>query len=269
MDEVLAVLVLYKCKLEDSSSFRTLNLSLKDFGGKLDVLVYDNSPISLYNESDFYIGNIKVHYISDSLNPGVSKAYNVGADYAYSKGKKWVLLLDQDTCFPINAIAIYADYIKEGSALGAPILLSNDRCISPCFFRCGRGKALREYEIGMNEFRKISLLNSGLIIPLSLFTVSGGYNEKIALDFSDHYFIERLKKITSRYCLLEIECNHSLSASETDINKILNRFGYYLKGAKEYSNWKFSIVAFLRTIKLTLKFRDVRFFRKYVKEYLK
>lgn len=266
MDEVLAVLVLYKCNLKDSVTFQSLHASLVNYGGKLDILVYDNSPVAQTISFEEY-EEMKIKYISDISNSGVSKAYNVASEIAKELNKKWLLLLDQDTHFPIYAIACYAHYIKQGKYLAAPILLSGRKCISPCYYKWGVGRALQEYKTGINTFKNISLLNSGLIIPMHLYIQSGGYNEKIELDFSDHYFINCIRKITVNFCLLEIKCNHLLSMANANVNQVLYRFDYYLRGAKEYKDWKISIVAFLRTIKLTCRFLNISFFKKYMKEF--
>lgn len=270
MEEVLAVLVLYKCSLKDSETFKSLNASLEVSSQYLTMLIYDNSPIKLYNESDFCIGNIEIHYISDPLNPGVSKAYNVGADYALKKNKKWILLLDQDTVFPGNAICSYMLHIKSQILIGAPLLLSAGNCISPCEYRCGRGTIWKKYETGITIFRGKSLLNSGMLIPLSLFFKVKGYNEKIELDFSDHYFVDKVKKENSYFNVLDIRCNHELSASDRDQKKNLFRFESYLKGAREYGknikgNILFKLIVFLRTLKLTLQYKTLSYWRIYFK----
>ncbi len=268
--DVLAILVLYKCKLKNSETFISLNKALAYSSAKLDMLIYDNSPVPQFISEDS--ANINIEYISDISNGGVSKAYNIGSEIAKKKNKKWLLLLDQDTSLPVNAINIYSDFMKIGTCIGAPVLLSNDRCVSPCLFKWGRGKALKNYKLGKNEFKNLSLLNSGLLIPLKLFNAAGGYNEKIALDFSDHYFIESIKKITPYFYLLDIDCAHTFSALESDENKIYVRFIYYLKGAVEYNRRNYSsafgLMVLFRTLKLTLRFRSFIFLQAYWKEFL-
>lgn len=271
MKELLGVLVLYKCRLEDSPAFITLEEALVKSGDTLDLLVYDNTPEAQIEEQHTKAENIKIIYVADPHNPGVSKAYNVGADYARKNNKEWLLLMDQDTCFPSDAAGKYKDHIqRRQQVIGAPVLGNGAVCISPCKYRWGRGKALKNYQLGKNSFKSRSLLNSGLLIPLDLFYKAGGYNERIALDFSDHYFIEAVKKINSYFYLLDILCTHALSACEMDKNKVHARFIYYLKGAAEYnrkkSSWGLEVMVVLRTIKLTLRFRSVIFLKTYWKE---
>lgn len=274
MKEVLAVLVLYKCKLEDSQAFNSLCVSLECAGKILDILVYDNSPVAQYAEKKFCRKNISIDYISDPSNPGVSKAYNTAASLAKEKGKKWLLLLDQDTCFPLNAMEQYKVFIhQQEQIIGAPVLWTGTSCVSPCKFRWGRGKALKNYRIGKNSLKHRSLLNSGLIIPLDLFYKTEGYNEKIALDFSDHYFIKAVEKYAPYFCLLDILCVHDLSAQEFDKNKVHSRFIYYLLGALEYNKEKHDIrlwlTILLRTFKLSFHFHSFIFFQTWWKIFIK
>lgn len=266
MIEVLAILVLYRCKLEESRAFNSLTCSLNKENEKMDMLVYDNSPIPQYNKKTFCKGNINIIYISDVFNSGVSKAYNTGASYARYKGKKWLLLLDQDTFFPLNAILKYREQQQSPYMLHVPILKCGKNCVSPCYYLGGYGKALKYYKLGLNSFKRISLLNSGLFISLILFRKVGGYNENIPLDFSDHYFISCVKKYIREFNVLDIQCEHSLSSSEMNMNKVLFRFEFYIKGAKEYSKYNKMLKLFVlaRLVKLTIKFKSWQFVKCYL-----
>jgi GT2 family glycosyltransferase len=75
-------------------------------------------------------------------NPGVSRAYLEGARVAAERGKRWLLLLDQDTCFPSEAITVYADALRRypTEVLFAPVLRAGARIVSPCAYRFPRGR---------------------------------------------------------------------------------------------------------------------------------
>ncbi len=91
---ILAVLVLYKSRLEDSATFVSLSSSLKNSNAKMDIVVYDNSPTPMVTESEHISDNWRIHYLHDETNPGVSKAYNEGFRIARKLQKRWLLLLD-------------------------------------------------------------------------------------------------------------------------------------------------------------------------------
>lgn len=266
MKEVLAILVLYKCKLEDSETFNSLALSLKRAGETLDILIYDNSPVRQYSQSKFCRGNFYVHYISDTSNPGVSKAYNTGAALAKEKNKKWLLLLDQDTYFSVD----YIDLLKEGFNhnvnLIVPSLLNADKkLISPCKFILGRAVGLRKIESGIQSIKQRNFLNSSSCIYLDLFEKAGKYDEQIPLYYSDFDFFLRLSRYTTTYYLLATSCFHDMASADcSDINKFEYRFRIYCLGALKFGN-KFSLkllMAFYvisRGIKITVKTKDKRF----------
>ena len=86
--KILCVIVLYKCKLENSKSYQSLLQNNEE-----TIFVYDNSPISQEVHGE------NIVYIHDSQNGGLSVAYNKAAQYARCNRFDWLLLLDQDTTF--------------------------------------------------------------------------------------------------------------------------------------------------------------------------
>lgn len=213
-------------------------------------------------------GNIHIIYISDIHNSGVSHAYNIGWELAQKMQKQWVLLLDQDTSFPIDSIKKYREQIELGRLLCAPLLvLNNGFFSSPCNYKWGIGRPTKNIQTGLLDLHNKSILNSGLLINLDIFQKIGGYNENIPLDFSDHEWFERVRLHYKTIYIMDLICKHNLSVIETDVTKVLNRFKYYLKGAKEYQKNKaprgLSFIVFLRTIKLSFKFKTLNFLRYY------
>lgn len=272
MKDILCILVLFNTELEYSDSITTLNRELEMLDISLDVFVYDNSPIPTYQKSSFVYKQMNITYISDTLNPGVSKAYNMGANYAHDIGKKWLLLLDQDTSFPENTLRSYLE-VKENpdnsADIIAPTLQFGKSIYSPCgyhWYRTTKCKCVS----GLNSFKGITLLNSGLLITLSLFKAVGGYNEKISLDFSDTCFIERVKRTVCEFHLIPITCLHNLSSNETDLQVIRLRYKFYLLGAFAYSDesenrFLVMVWVFLRTLKLTFKYIDIYYLKSFFK----
>lgn len=269
MEDVLAVLVLYKVKFEDCLTCKSLNNGLKAFHLKLDILVYDNTDCCIEEQSDFScFENFNVIYKSDILNPGVSQAYNFGANYAVKNGKKWLLLLDQDTIFPIESIKLYLEAIlmPNQASLICPVLYAGKYVVSPCRFFLHHGSISRKIEFGVTSFDGKMILNSGLMVQCCFFTQIGGYNNSIPLDFSDFYFIQNAKKSVDSFYVLPCLCEQNLSSFELDKNRILNRFKYYCLGMYEYRRKGFSynfvlLWGFIRTFFLAYNFRELSFFK--------
>ena len=74
IDALLAIIVLYQTPLEQALTIQSLSKNLKLLNQKLDLFVYDNSPIPLYQQSNFTYKLFRVHYISDIKNSGISIA---------------------------------------------------------------------------------------------------------------------------------------------------------------------------------------------------
>ncbi|WP_429168947.1 glycosyltransferase [Aeromonas rivipollensis] len=260
-DDVLIVIVTYKKNFKEIRFFSDINSSKHQF----NVLVYDNSPTpQLFNEDEFPY----LKYIHDAHNSGVSAAYNNAFKYAEQTNKKIILLLDQDTNFKTDFLSTYINSYKEygDGYIYAPIVCNEakSKIYSPSGLKWFVGKVL-PYSDSFH-YKKFCLshhstINSGLMIPLPLFKLVGGYNDKIKLDFSDVYFIEKYKEINGSIILLPINIVHSLSGDEGyDKTRELHRFKYYCLGARELAksldkNTYYTV--FRRAVRLIVKYRTL------------
>ena len=265
----MAVLVLYKTRLQDSETFVSLSNSLKNSKLTMDVVVYDNSPTPTLADPERISDNWRIRYIHDETNPGVSKAYNEGLGIARKLNKKWLLLLDQDTSFPQNAVVEYSKAIQENPDiyLLAPIVISINKIISPCRYLLHRGYSIRKIEPGVHRFGMTSLINSGMLIRVEAFDRCGGYNEKIRLDFADHSFIERYRGHYTNFAVINLSCFQNFSGKQhLTTNSALVRFAYYCEGARNRVGSKFdyvvlTLVTLLQSVKLSFTYKNLRFFR--------
>ena len=266
----MAVLVLYKTRLEDSETFVSLSDSLKSSKLIMDIVVYDNSPTPMVTAPECINDSWTIHYIHDETNPGVSKAYNEGIRIAQKLNKEWVLLLDQDTIFPGDAITRYfrAIHKYKGRFLFAPILKSGNKIWSPCRYFLKRGFHLNSVDIGISSIKNTSLLNSGMLLHTSIFEKTGMFNEKLKLYFSDFYFIEQYREHFSDFVVIDLLCAHRISTAtenRKDVEESLNRFRYFCEGAKHSANnfrdfLILLLVATCRAVKLSLIHKNLSFF---------
>jgi rhamnosyltransferase len=270
VDTIVGVLVLYKIKLEESSSFVTLTNSLQKLQASLDLVVYDNSPNPMLKSSDFsQKANWKIHYIHDSTNPGVSKAYNEGAKIGQKLNKKWILLLDQDTTFSSNIMESYfnATEMSQSQNIFAPYLYQENPSIllSPSGYNFKRGFPIKNTDhlkSGITSLYGKTLLSSGLLINLMTFQDLGGYNNNLKLDFSDFYFMDQFRKLYSSFYLIDSKCLHELSRTdETSLEKSIERFSICCESAHHFSENAFEFFQiifylFLRSSMLSLKYKS-------------
>jgi rhamnosyltransferase len=265
---LLAVLVLYNQKLTGSKTFLSLFGTLPGIKKTVHLLVYDNSPTAMHTNAELDMADGNFEYVSNTSNPGVSKAYNIGAQVARRLGCRHMLLLDQDTFFPKNAIDSYIEAIEsETDYLFVPILVCETKIFSPCRNIFDVYCPMREIKAGRLPAKGLSILNSGMCVDVDAFETVGGFDESIPLDFADHDFFKRYRKHFESLLLLDIVCQHGFADKEiSNIDQAATRFGLYCKGARNSIkgvNDMFSLLpqAFVRAVRLSVRFRSLRFLR--------
>lgn len=265
LPHALAVLVLYRRSPTESSAMQTLGSSLASYGAFLDLFIHDNSPVAQTINDIF--DSFRITYQHDPSNPGVAKAYNEGARIARESGKKWLLLLDQDTEFPVEAIEKYSASVAMNTRINmfAPRLVSKGRLCSPCGYWSGMGYHLSHVGPGLMGLKRRGVLNSGMLVSLEPFDAIGGFDERIPLDFADHDFCRRFENRYGEAYILDIDCEHGFSdREETSLESALARFAFFCRGAR-FSSRSFSdrlthpIVVITRCVMLSLRYRTWRF----------
>jgi rhamnosyltransferase len=279
LSKILGVVVLYNVKINDSKTIASINDALEQIKQKLDLLVYDNSPVMMEGAAKFVYKNLNIYYVHDSTNSGVSKAYNFGADYAKRiPGKEWLLLLDQDTTFSNDLFIRYTEALMQRPdiKLFTPVLkLSNEILFSPCKYVFGRGFPLKEVKTGITSLKNISPVNSGILINLHTFYEVGMYKSIIKLDFSDFQFVERFKKRHSHFFVINSTGVQDFSNHETDTYKLNLRYSSFCNGAKNFDRVtlfdypKYFIVAFMRAITLAYRTKSLMYFKTFYKSYIR
>lgn len=264
MQETLAVLVLYKTLLTESATFQSLNNSSE----RLEWFIYDNSPEP---SSVLSATGLILHYYHDSSNSGVSKAYNEGLSLALKLGKKRLLLLDQDTHFNIDSLEKYfqASIQYPGEVCFIPQLVDSQGIISPFKFRLGNGIRIKSVKEGIHALKNLQFVNSGLMVSTQAFQVSGGYDQDLPLDFSDYAFVERLKVNFISFVLIPMKLRHDFASSSPATRAdTLHRFNVYVQSARVFKEKYYpgnNLILFrvwLRALKLSLKFRTLKFLQK-------
>jgi rhamnosyltransferase len=275
LNEILAVMVSYKVGLSKSETFTSLTDCLKAHDLFMEIIVYDNSPEAASLVDISSNENWSIIYVHDKTNPGVSKAYNTAFSFARGKNKKWILLLDQDTSFPENALPAYIESLTAYPCeyLFAPALLANQKMISPCRYYFKRGFRLKNSSPGIHSIQHKTILNSGMCISVKAFEELNGYNERIRLYFSDLDFIERYGRLFSSFCLIDLRCNHKHDNDSGDIENVSDRFRLYCEGARQSSQDLggiviYSVMLLFRSIKYSVRYKTNIFISIYLRSYI-
>jgi glycosyltransferase involved in cell wall biosynthesis len=262
--QIAAVMVVYNQKVDETKTYKSFL-----YNCAFPILIYDNSPTS--QEVTLPI-NFK--YFHNPKNPGVSAAYNCAAHWAKENGSTHLLLLDSDSSFPVNAAELYLKAMEEnGDKIILPTMKSENRKISPFYFKWGKtwyGDNIKE---GVIKLGNILAINSGMLIPIKVFESVNGFNPDISLDFSDIDFVYRISKKYHSASHIPLLVNHGLSEhEEKPIESVKFRFGTYLQGLKRVSvepatkplMWYW---AKLKALKLSLKHGTSYFFIQYLKSF--
>ncbi|MCS6209211.1 glycosyltransferase [Shewanella baltica] len=274
-NDILIVVVVYNRSIENVKIIsKVLN---SHFG--IELYIYDNSLVPDVSFST-EVADRQCRYISDPSNSGVSKAYNLAFEYAISKDKHYVLILDQDSQFELAFLERYFDAVQQYgvSFIYSPLVCdaAKTKIYSPAKLNNFVGHS-EVYEKKLApvivDISNRSVINSGLMIPVSIFSKIGGYNNKIKLDFSDVYFIEIYKIFNKSVVLVDVELLHSLSGDEgPKFLTEMKRFPYYCIGALELTkslNKSTLWTVLRRTVRLVIKYRNfspiLLFFKYYVK----
>jgi len=241
-----------------------------------DIFIYDNSKLPQEIPT---FENVNIYYEHDEKNSGVSRAYNQAYKKAKELSKELLLVLDQDSSFEFSFIEQYMKMYKvyKNDYIYAPIVCDEKKTkiYSPAFLNNFVGK-VQSFEKFVYEERYSlvdkSVINSGLMIPLEMFEKIGGYNEKLRLDFSDIYFIEKYKEINPKIVLVDVYLKHSISGDEgKDFTREYSRFRYYCSASKEVGISLNTFVfwsPFRRLIRLTLKYKNTKFIKIFYDYYL-
>lgn len=270
LDDIHAVIVLYNATLEGSATINSISKFLIHSNRTLDLVVYDNSPTPVYSDESFKFINFNISYIHDRSNPGVSKAYNTAAQVARRRGKKWILLLDQDTEFDNNLLSSFDENIEKHPDINlfTPILkIKNGKIFSPSKYFFKRGFFIKNISPGLHTLKYLSPVNSGMLINLEAFHSVGGYNEKVRLDFSDFQFIERLKTKYDKFFVINSIGVQDFSNEKNNLNQLKARFTSYCNDVLSCSKSSlldyvaYYITSFGRTLSLTYRTKSLIFIK--------
>lgn len=256
-------MVVYEDKIVETRTYRSL---LKELSPE-NVMIYDNSKTAQNNSYGF-------HYIHNPSNPGVSKAYNFAAGWADKHGFTHLLLLDSDSSFPENAFQLYRSMAKKHiDQLILPQVIAGNRCISPFWFKWGKSWYGDDIPEGKIDFRNKAAINSGMLIPLKQFQRTEGYDEEIALDWSDIAFCRQLGRLNITGEKIAMRVDHDLSESrKSSLASAKFRFKTYMQGLKRIPNkhiiedFLMLIWAKLKAVKLCLRYKTIWFLLHYFRE---
>lgn len=271
INKILYIVILYNQKFENTNVYISL---LSKIDNIKDIYIWDNSLNELLNQDLLDKG---YNYIYSKNNMGVSYPYNRGLEYAMKNDYRWVTFLDQDTIFPATYLSILHSSLNENPdiKLFCPRhKINNERFLSPVKAICNITRLSIKRIQGKFPIRKYSVINSGLTIKMELYVLTGGYNEKVFLDYSDFEFIKRCSQVIDNGFCLDIDCIQDFSNEQRDTTLLLKRlilFCCSVKGCnkKECKDFVgYNLVVLKRIFSLSFRLKSFKPFGIYYKYYL-
>ncbi len=271
--QIVAVVVLYKTDLQQSSTVVSLGreLSLLSDSHDIQILLWDNGPVP----PSPLVVPVGFEYRHSPTNTGVSGAYNGALKAAEESGAPWLLLLDQDSSLPtgyLQRMLAYSRMFDGEFDVGTvvPFVESNGVKVSPR--RTGwtlRSQQIPEAEAG--RFRRGGFaINSGTLMRVSALRKIGGYSDIFWLDLSDQYVFHMLQEAGfSMYVARDLKIQHSIANSDYDRSMSEDRYRSFLAAENVFSrtfhsrcsNGAHNLILLLRAVRQFRRFNNKEFAR--------
>lgn len=252
---LLAVIVLYKVKLSESATLRTLQTALSNSlfeRAHVRILIYDNTP----GGQDPGPMPADVLYKSDIENGGLAKAYNYAIEIARDEGFEWLLTLDQDTSLPpdfISNICHTIEFVRPLSSVAAivPRISDGERVLSPkVIIKWGIMKCFPNGFIGIPS-GEASAVNSAATLRVCALMAIGGYDPRFQLHSSDVVLFRRLYLNGFKIFVAgNIRVQHEMSVFNLKNRSTPRRYEENIRSEEafydEYMGWAGHLVLLLR-----------------------
>lgn len=247
---VQIVLVLYKMNLEHSIAYNLLIKHIKDTDIVYDLMIYNNSPEYIIEASQCY------KIINASKNEMLVGAYNCALQEAKQTGKKWLLLLDQDTVLTREYFILLASFLnKEEShnyVAAVPMLTNGTLHLSPAAYSPFLGPFWGSTPVNAANFKQIkkkciNAFNSASLLDVNFMLSLGGFSPLYPLDMLDYWYFYQIHKQRQQIYVLDAKMEQNLSLLDNSMS--VGRYEMFLKSEKQFSK----SICFLTTCSQRIK----------------
>ena len=197
MRDALFILVIYQKSLAESQAYRSLLIELGDQMLEECLYVHDNTHNNQY----------------------LASAYNQGAVVARERGKKWIVLLDDDTFVTSAYINQLQQYMANNQyqVIAPKLTNTQGKILSPT----------RLYGINVT-------FNSAMAIRLDALQQIGDFNTRYPLDYLDYYTCWQLQQKHIPITVMDVTLPHQLSVN--DYSKVTaERYNSILRAEKQFA----------------------------------
>ncbi len=219
------VIVLYECPLDKSVTFLTLTDQLKKTSIDYELVIYNNDIHQKIEDSRFIIVNSEV-------NKKLEGAYNFALERAIRNGKKWILLLDQDTLIPDNYFdelnKLFTTNLSPHLVAIVPKLVCESKILSPKLLS---SKMRFESDIPNNGYtnERIVAFNSMSLFSVHFIQSIGGFSMEYPFDLHDHWCYNQIYKNKKQVYILDVSTEHNSSFINFEENVTIARYKDFLR----------------------------------------
>jgi len=264
IDDILFVIVLYETVPEACEAFKSLQSSSENETVTYTISFYDNSKLPQPIDQSRHHHTLYYHH--NTSNVGLSTSYNHACAEAIALHKTWIFILDQDSSLPTNFYSAYFQKVKlfPEEILFAPFVRDGRGILSPLKFSWARGKRIRSAKSGLCSLQRLRPINTGMMIRVDAFRHVHGFEESIALDFSDFAFVEKIKVHYENFVIVDTVIQQEFFDSTATKEMAADRFIFYYKGALEMGHrfgpfWMYYYRIVARMAYLSFRFRSLTF----------
>lgn len=217
--KLIAIVVLYKCRPEDSLTLSSLaaNYSaIEDKISEFEVIIFDNSPEQIDIAVSRFYFPFRFQYISDIENKGLAVAYNYAFEVAKANSAEWLLLLDQDSELPplfMNHLMDRIEFVNDKANIAAivPKVYFRGTLFSPSkVFYGGIHRPIRENVSG-EVINEVCAVGSATTVKISFLSEIGGFNTIFWLDCLDRWLYLMIYKKGRKVFVSDTLIEHNLS----------------------------------------------------------
>jgi len=256
---ILAVIVLYKRKAEESEAYLAFRELLKEnnTAAFIELMLCDNTPTVQSPPAEF-TGT----YLSDTSNSGLAKHYNAALKIAEERGIPWLMLFDQDTTptaeYLGEIIEKVPTWTNDSSIVAVVPKLHNGKTIcSPHGAPTWAHPSFPADQQGTSE-SVLFAFNSGAVLRVEALQHIGGFPEEFWLDFLDHATFIQLQRAGGSVFVMKSLLRHQLAISDTRTSVSPARYQNILRSERsfygKYGTKKDRFYLKIRLFKTTLRF---------------
>lgn len=271
-EQILVVVVCYKCALSESETVKGLSeafASRAELARELSVLIWDNSPCAQNGKTSFHS-----IYRHSGRNLGVSGAYNQALKLAVELGCPWLLLLDQDTAISSSFLLTMLEYshkLEDSKAIGAvaPFVTDEGRPVSPGLVLFHKIRILRPPFEGIHP-GEVYAVNSGTLMRVEALRKVGGFNEDFWLDMADIVVFHAFHEIGIHlYIAGGLTLQHEISLADYNRSMTPGRYSNFISAEGAYwdlyrgaaANRVQTLRLFARAVRQYFRFADKTYSR--------